>query len=175
MSSHTKGLTLDWVVGATVVLANSTAVNCSLDENPDLFWAIRGAGSSMGVVSEFRFETFEAPEVVTHFNVVVPWNANNSVAAVAGLKALQGWAEEMPAEMNARIFLNNQIPNLEGLYYGSEEEALALLEPLIEEIGGELQATKETDWIGQLDHFGNGMDLNQTHPYNKVSPKCVFR
>lgn len=168
LSSHTKGLALDWVVGATVVLANSTAVNASETENPDLFWAIRGAGSSMGVVSEFRFDTYEVPEKVTRFNVIAPWNVNNSVA---GLKTLQSWAaEDMPAEMNARLFINAQMPNFEGLYYGGEEEALAILEPLVEEIGGILQDATETDWLGQLDHFGHGLDLDQTHPYSKVSP-----
>jgi FAD/FMN-containing dehydrogenase len=50
VSSHTKGLALDWMVGATIVLANSSVVNVSATENPDLFWAIRGAGSSMGIV-----------------------------------------------------------------------------------------------------------------------------
>lgn len=172
MSSHTKGLTLDWVVGATVVLANATVVNASADENADLFWAVRGAGSSMGVVSEFQFDTFEVPEKVTHFNVIAPWNVNNSVA---GLKTLQGWAaEEMPAEMNARLFMNAQLPNFEGLYYGGQEDALAILEPLVEEIGGMLQDTTETDWLGQLDYFGHGLDLNQTHPYSKVSPAVVL-
>lgn len=171
LSSHTKGLAVDWVVGATVVLANSTAVNASADENPDLFWAIRGAGSSMGVVSEFRFDTYEVPEKVTRFNVIVPWNVNNSVA---GLKAMQTWAaDEMPAEMNARIFMNAQLPNFEGLYYGSKEDAMAILDPLIEDIGGKLQDATETDWLGQLEHFGHGIDLNQTHPYNKVSSRIA--
>ncbi|KAL2131855.1 hypothetical protein VTI74DRAFT_4543 [Chaetomium olivicolor] len=29
-------------------------VNCTESENPDLFWALRGAGGSMGIVTEFR-------------------------------------------------------------------------------------------------------------------------
>ncbi|SPN98743.1 related to reticuline oxidase precursor; berberine bridge enzyme [Cephalotrichum gorgonifer] len=164
VSSHTKGLALDWLVSATVVLANSTVVTASEETNPDLFWAVRGAGSSMGVVSEFVFNTFEVPEKVTRFNVILPWNANNSVAR---LKALQGWAEEMPAEMNARLFINAQMPNLEGLYYGGKDDLSAILDPLIKEIGGKLQEAKETDWLGQLDHFGHGLDLDQTHPYKK--------
>ena len=171
MSTHTKGLALDWLLEATVVLANSTVVTASSSQNADLFWALRGAGSSIGIVTEFKFATFEAPEKLTRFNVVLPWNASS---AVAGLKTLQGWAEdEMPAEMNARIFLNSQIPNIEGLYYGGREEALPVLEPLIEDIGGMLQDVTETDWLGQLDHFGHCLDLDQTHPYNKVSSRMT--
>ena len=167
ISSHTKGLALDWLVEATVVLANSSVVTASEEENPDLFWALRGAGGSMGVVSEFKFKTFEVPEVVTRFNTILRWNANNSVA---GLKALQEWAaDDMPAEMNARIFLNPQIPNFEGLFYGTKDELTAVLDPLLEKTNGLLQDATETDWPGQLSHFGGGLDLDQTHPYNKVS------
>ncbi|KAK1773163.1 hypothetical protein QBC45DRAFT_102386 [Copromyces sp. CBS 386.78] len=45
-SSHTYGLAVDWIAAATVVLANSTVVTASPTENPDLFWALRGAGSN---------------------------------------------------------------------------------------------------------------------------------
>ncbi|CAI4212887.1 unnamed protein product [Parascedosporium putredinis] len=166
VSSHTKGLALDWLVEATVVLANATAVTCSETENSDLFWAVRGAGSSYGVVSEFKFKTFEVPEVITRFNAILRWNANNSVA---GLSALQEWAaEDMPAEINARVFLNPQIPNLEGLYYGTKEELTAVLDPLLVKVNGMLQDATETDWPGQLSHFGGGLDLDQSHPYKSI-------
>lgn len=36
------GLAIDNLVGATVVLADGQVVRCNKDENPDLFWAIRG-------------------------------------------------------------------------------------------------------------------------------------
>ena len=74
-------------MGATVVLANGTAVNCSTTENADLFWALRGAGSSFGIVTSFRFKTFEAPAVVTNFNIFLPWR--NYKQAAAGLSVLQ--------------------------------------------------------------------------------------
>lgn len=40
---------------------------------------------------------------------------------------------------------------------------------LIDRIGGVLQDATEMDWLEQLDHFGHGLDLDQTHPCNKVS------
>ena len=74
---------------------------------------------------------------MTHFNFALPWNASN---AAAGLRALQGWTGGgMPAEMNA------QTPNLEGMYYGIQEEAVEVLEPLIKDIGRVLQDVTETD------------------------------
>ncbi|KAJ3523431.1 hypothetical protein NM208_g12455 [Fusarium decemcellulare] len=47
------GLTIDNMVAAEVVLADGSIVEASEDENPDLFWAIRGAGAQFGVVTRF--------------------------------------------------------------------------------------------------------------------------
>ena len=58
------GLTCDRLVGAQVVLASGNIVDCDADREPDLFWALRGAGGGQfGVVTELRFAT--VPEPVT--------------------------------------------------------------------------------------------------------------
>ena len=67
--SHYKGLALDFLTGATVVLANGSAVDCSDTQNADLFWALRGAGSNFGIVTSFVFRTFPAPDMATSFTV----------------------------------------------------------------------------------------------------------
>ena len=50
------GLTIDHLVAAEIVLADSTVVTASESENQDLFWAIRGAGANFGIVTSFDFE-----------------------------------------------------------------------------------------------------------------------
>ncbi|KAG8892132.1 hypothetical protein FRB99_002926, partial [Tulasnella sp. 403] len=46
------GMAVDNIVSATVVLANGDVVQANENENPDLFWGIRGGGSNFGVVAE---------------------------------------------------------------------------------------------------------------------------
>jgi FAD/FMN-containing dehydrogenase len=49
------GLAVDNLLSAEVILASGEVATASDDDDPDLFWAIRGGGGNFGVVTSFEF------------------------------------------------------------------------------------------------------------------------
>ena len=54
--SRKRGLTIDNLVAADVVLASGEFVQTSATQHPDLFWALRGGGGNFGVVTSFEYQ-----------------------------------------------------------------------------------------------------------------------
>ncbi len=50
------GLSCDNVEGFALVTADGSAIRANRQENPDLFWALRGGGGNFGIVTEFELK-----------------------------------------------------------------------------------------------------------------------
>ncbi|MEV4569985.1 FAD-binding oxidoreductase [Nonomuraea sp. NPDC049419] len=77
------GLTLDSLVAAEVVTASGAVLRAGAEENPELFWALRGGGGNLGVVTAF--------ELAAHPTTDVFFGAITFPAAELA-EVLQGWA-----------------------------------------------------------------------------------
>jgi FAD/FMN-containing dehydrogenase len=90
------GLTIDNLVGAEVVVATGDRVRATHNENPDLFWGLRGGGGNFGVVTSFTFRARSlGPEVFagTYIYEKAHW--------AAALKVYAAWTADLPDEMTS--------------------------------------------------------------------------
>ncbi|MEU4288942.1 FAD-binding oxidoreductase [Kribbella sp. NPDC026596] len=58
------GLSIDNLVSVEIVTADGQIRHASDDENPDLFWAVRGGGGNFGVVTEFEFRLHDVDPMI---------------------------------------------------------------------------------------------------------------
>ncbi|MDQ3786303.1 MAG: FAD-dependent oxidoreductase [Actinomycetota bacterium] len=123
------GLTCDRLVGADVVLADGSVVTCDDTREPDLFWALRGAGGGQfGVVTALRFATIPEP-VTTRVEAV--WTDVDSAEETAELvTAWQSWAPDAPDAVTVNLTLESGRARLFGATTLDEHTTRDLLREL---------------------------------------------
>ncbi|XVU29828.1 FAD-binding oxidoreductase [Actinoplanes sp. CA-054009] len=99
LMGRAHGLTIDHVVAAELVTADGTARRVDAEHDPDLFWALRGAGANIGIVTSFDFRADRVP-VVGHATL------QYRIDDVA--RFLRAWGETVesaPREISAFLYL----------------------------------------------------------------------
>ncbi|THH18825.1 hypothetical protein EW146_g2234 [Bondarzewia mesenterica] len=166
MSSRMWGLTLDRMISVNVVLANGSIATASKDVNTELFWAIRGAASSFGIVTSYIFQTLPAPASAAAF--VYTWELD-IVDATHALYAFQTFVESgITAEFGGELYLTRGSSagsitvRFLGGYYGPLDSFNATLAPYLDELPAPL-ATNVTagSWLTALEADDYG-PLNTT-------------
>jgi FAD/FMN-containing dehydrogenase len=88
------GLTIDNLLSVDLVTADGRLVRASGDENPELFWGMRGAGPNFGIVTSFEFRLHPLGHAITHGSVVHPLERASELAEL-----YRGLAETGPDEL----------------------------------------------------------------------------
>ncbi|PYH47120.1 FAD-binding oxidoreductase [Aspergillus saccharolyticus JOP 1030-1] len=158
------GMELDHVLEAEVVLANGSIVRTSDTLMPDLFFAIKGAGASFGVVTEFVLRTEAAPTEAVQYTYT--FNLLGSAAARAEL--FSEWQrfitqEDLTRKLASIITVLSGSVVISGTYFGSQAEYEALgLAQRFPGADGNSSAIVFTDWLGLAAHWAEQSILDLT-------------
>ncbi|KAF2444499.1 carbohydrate-binding module family 18 [Karstenula rhodostoma CBS 690.94] len=68
-TSRSWGLAMDAIIAVDVVLANGSLIKASSSQNSEIYWGVRGAAESLGIITQFYMQTRAAPENVTYFGI----------------------------------------------------------------------------------------------------------
>jgi FAD/FMN-containing dehydrogenase len=104
---HRKfGLTIDQLLSVDLVTAEGDLVKASADENPDLFWGVRGGGGNFGIVTEFEFRLHPVGPIVVAGPILWPIEKSPAV-----LRFYRDWIAEAPDELMT-IVVHRKAPPL---------------------------------------------------------------
>lgn len=88
------GWTSDTVLAMEVVTADGRVVRASEQENPDLFWGLRGGGGNFGVVTSFEYQLYlVGPEIMAG---AIAWRVEDAPAVLEMYRTL---TEQAPPEL----------------------------------------------------------------------------
>ncbi|USW56804.1 Putative oxygen oxidoreductase covalent FAD-binding, berberine/berberine [Septoria linicola] len=118
--SRIHGLAADQIEEVEVVLANGSIVTASEDENEDLFFAVRGAAWSFGIVTSIKLKTQDIVPA-TSYSYIVPGNSSTLASVLSAWQALIA-QEDLPREFASTAYIYEGFALLTGSYYGSKED-----------------------------------------------------
>jgi FAD/FMN-containing dehydrogenase len=156
------GLSIDNLLSVDIVTADGRLRRASADENEDLFWAVRGAGSNFGVVTSFEFQAHPVGPMVMVGALFYPQEDARDVVA-----AWRDYMAEAPDELSSVLFFWSVPPGepfptehhgkpvvvVAGVYSGAVEDGESVVQPL-RELGQPLiDLSGPWPWLGLQSGF----------------------
>jgi FAD/FMN-containing dehydrogenase len=149
------GYSVDNIVSVDIVTADGQLRVASAEENPDLYWAIRGAGSNFGVITSFEFQLHPVgPEV---FNATTIYALEDGEAVIAGWRDFMAGA---PEEVNSQLLFWG-IPAIEA--FPAELHGKPVIIPAATFIGDPAEGERLLQPLREL--AAPIADLSAAHPF----------
>jgi len=170
------GVTCESLLSAEVVTANGDVVTASPDENPDLFWGLRGGGGNFGIVTEFEFRLHPVGPILTAGMLLYPRAQAGEV-----LRKYRDYIAEAPDEVGGGAALLTAPPEpfvpeaLHGqpaigivyCYVGSIEDGEEALRPLRESTAPAVDVVQPMPYTALQQMMDDG-NPRGVHEYFKV-------
>jgi FAD/FMN-containing dehydrogenase len=135
------GATVDNLLSVDVVTADGNLVTASADENPDLFWGVRGGGGNFGIATSFEYRLHEVGPIVLAGPVfhsledgpeVLRFYRQFAAAAPDELTTIFELSMAQPLSFLPAEVHGHPIVMVGACYAGEPQEALEVVRPLKE-------------------------------------------
>ncbi|KAF3297164.1 hypothetical protein TWF132_008520 [Orbilia oligospora] len=162
ISSRNWGLMVDQIVQVQVVTADGSLKIAKKNYNGDLFWALKGAAPSFGIITRFWFKTYAVPENIVNYSY--RFQPGSVSSAVDSFMKIQEFAKKAPKELGLGVSLWGSGVNFElsGAYYGkSIDDFNRLFKPLLSSLPAPTSSTLDSrGWIDTLLRFAGSGSLS---------------
>jgi FAD/FMN-containing dehydrogenase len=155
------GLALDNVKAVDIVTADGRFLHASDEENPDLYWGVRGGGGNFGVVTSFEFGLHPMQRTVVAGEMIWPLEKAREV-----LRFYADYAMNAPDELYCDAYMQATMTGegngigLHVCYSGPESKAASVLAP-IKQLGDPALNT-----VAAVDYVAIQRSWDNTDPRN---------
>jgi FAD/FMN-containing dehydrogenase len=105
------GLALDNVKSVDIVTADGELRHASVEENPDLYWAVRGGGGNFGIVTGFEFGLHPMQRQIVGGDLVFPIERARELLEFFG-----EYSHSVPEEMYVDAVMDAPLANMPGKF-----------------------------------------------------------
>jgi len=185
--SRKHGFSVDNLLSAEVVTAEGDIIQASKDQNPDLFWGLRGGGGNFGIVTNFEYQCAEIGTELYSGPVIKRFED-----ATEYIKFHREYVRTMPDEMTIWMVIRHAPPFpflkeeyhgkivvlIPCVYLGDPEKGKELMQP-IRDFGETIgDGTGMIPWVGWQSAFDGLVDHGarnywKSHHMKNLSDDCI--
>src|SRR5262249_1644887 len=133
--------------------ANSSIVRASHDHHPDVFFALKGAAASFGIITEFVVQTHPEPTEVVQYSYNIILGSKAKVAQTFAQWQAIVADPNLSRKMASQFVVFSLGVVISGTYFGSKDEYRSLnFEGRLAK-GAQVTVNVMNDWLGVVDHW----------------------